>query len=150
MDCPHRTPPSGTLVPHYKAHRNCHARLSSRHHWQGQERRDLSRSQSRYSKHNSSSHCDLHRGHSRLQQWDRHNHHRSSSRYSQSAHCRHSHRPHHDTPHWSHYKSPTCHSSSGYYCQDCNRLHSQPPYQLQLSKYSSHQKGSCSSGSYPS
>ena len=32
MKCPHRIPPSGTLVPHHKAHRNCHARLSSRLH----------------------------------------------------------------------------------------------------------------------
>ena len=38
-----------------------------------------SRSQSRYSRH-SSSHCDLHRGCSRSQQWDRHSCHRSSSR----------------------------------------------------------------------
>ena len=29
MDCPHRIPPSGMLVPHHKAHRNGHTRLSS-------------------------------------------------------------------------------------------------------------------------
>ena len=32
MDCPHRIPPSGTPVPHHKAHRYHHTRLRSRHH----------------------------------------------------------------------------------------------------------------------
>ena len=45
MDCPRRIPPSGTPVPHHKAHRNCHTRLSSMHHWTNWERRDWSRSQ---------------------------------------------------------------------------------------------------------
>ena len=62
MDCPHKIPPSGPLAPHHKAHRNQHTRLSSRHCQEDQERRDMCRSQSRYC---SSSHHDLHRGHSR-------------------------------------------------------------------------------------
>ena len=61
MDCPYRIPPSGTLAPHHKAHRNCHNRSTSRNHWEDWERRDQSRSQPRYSKHCSSSHCALHR-----------------------------------------------------------------------------------------
>ena len=107
MDFPHKIPPLGTLVPHYKAHRNHHTRLSSRHHWEDWERGDRSRSQSRYSRYCSSSHHDLHRGYSRSQQWDGSSCYRSSSRWSHSAHWGHSCRPCHDTSHWPHCKSFT-------------------------------------------
>ena len=65
MDCPYKIPPSGTLAPHHKTHGNHQTRLSCKHHQEGQQRRDRSRSQSRYSRHCSSSHHDLHRGSSR-------------------------------------------------------------------------------------
>ena len=68
IDCPHKIPPSGTLVPHHKAHRNCHTRSSSRHHWGDQIRRDRSASQSRYRRYHSSSCHDLHSGCSRSRQ----------------------------------------------------------------------------------
>ena len=123
IDCPHRIPPSGTLVPHHKAYRNYHTRLSSRHHWEDPERSDQSRLQSR---HCSSCHHDLHRGCSRSLQLDRHSHHSSRSRWSHSAHQGHGHRSCHDTPHWSHCKSSTHHSSSGYHSQDQSRSHSWP------------------------
>ena len=94
------------------------------------KRRDWSRSQSRYSKHHSSSHHDLYRGCSRSQQWDRNSCHRCSLRWSHSAHWGHSCRPHHETAHLSHHKSSTHCSLSGNCSQDHSRLHSWPPYQL--------------------
>ena len=62
MDCPHKIPPSDTPAQHHKVHRNCHTRSSSIYHWEDWERRDRSRSQSRYSRHYSSSHHDLYSG----------------------------------------------------------------------------------------
>ena len=53
---------------------------------------------------------------------------------------------HHNTPHQSHCKSSTHHSSSGYCTQDCSRSHSWPTHQSL--KYSIHWKGSCSLRSY--
>ena len=132
-----------------RTHRNIHTRWSSRHHWEDWERSDQSRSQSRYNRHHSSSHCDLHRDCSRSQQWDRLSHHRSSSRWPHSAHQGHNGNPCHDTPyqsHQSHCKSSTHCSSSGYHSQDCNRSYSCPS--CQSSKYTSHQRGSYSLGSY--
>ena len=143
---PSKIPPSGTPAQHHKAHRNCHTRLSSRHYQEDQERRDRSRSQSRYSRHHSSSHHDLHRGHSRLQQRDGHSCYRNSSRWSHSAHWGHSHRTHHDTPHWPHCRSSTHHSSSGYCSQDCSRSYSCSSYRS--SKYTSHQRETYSLRSY--
>ena len=125
MDYPHKIPPSGTLAPHHKAHGYHHTRWSSWHHQEDWERRNKSRSQSRYSRH--CSHCHLHRGFSRSQQQDRHSNYRSLSRQSNSGHQGHSHRPCHDIPHWPHCKSSTQHSSSGYHSQDCSRSHSHPP-----------------------
>ena len=100
----------------------------------------------RYSRHHSSSCCDLYRGHSRSQQKDRHSNHRCSSRQSHSAHQGHSHRSWHDTPHWSQHKSSTHCSSSGSYSQEHSRSHSWPTHWL--SKYSTHWKGSSSLRSY--
>ena len=75
---------------------------------------DRSRSQSRYSRHCSSSCCDLYRGHSRSQQRNGYSCYRGSSRQSHSAHQGHRCRTHHDTPHWPHHRSSTHCSSSGY------------------------------------
>ena len=38
MDCPHRIPPSGTLVTHHTPQRSHHARLGLRHHHDNRER----------------------------------------------------------------------------------------------------------------
>ena len=158
MDCPHKIPPSGKPVIHCKAHRGWHTRSGSRHHQEDWERRDCSRSYSRYSRYHSSSYCDLHRGCSRSVHKDRHSCHRSSSRQSHPTHQGHRHRSHHDTPHQSHhthcshssYHSRDCSrthcSSSGYCSQDHSRSRSQPPYHL--SKCRSHQKGLCNSVSH--
>ena len=125
---PSQIPPSGTLVAHHKAHSNHHMRSSSRQQWEDWERRNRSRSQPRYSRHHICSHCDLNRGHSRSWQWGGHSHYRSSSRQSHSAHWQHSCRPHSETPHWTHCKSYTHCSSSGYHFHDHSRSHSQPSY----------------------
>ena len=128
MDCPHKIPPAGPWAQHHKAHRNLHTRSNFRHCQEDQERRYRSRSQSRYSGHNSFSQCDLYTGCWRLQQRDGHSHYRSSSRQSHSAHQGHSHRTHHATLHQPHCRSFTHHSSSGYSSQDSSRSHSCPSY----------------------
>ena len=38
LDCPHRIPPSRTPVTHQKAHKGHHARSTSRHHHEDQDR----------------------------------------------------------------------------------------------------------------
>ena len=146
MDCPQNIPPSGTPAQHHKVHRNYHTRSSSRCCWEDQERRDRSRSQTRYSRHHGSSHHDLYRGCSRLQQRNGHNHYRSSSRWSHSAHWGHSHKTCQDSPHQPHHRSLTLCSSSGYHSQDCSRSCSHPSYRL--SKYNPHHRGSHSSRLY--
>ena len=146
MDCPHKIPPSGTPAQHHKVHRNCHIRSSSRHHWEDQDRRDRSRSQSRYSKHYSSSCCDLYQGHSRSQQGDWHKCYRGSSKQSHSAHWGHSHRTCCDMPHWPHCRSSKHHSSSDYHSQNCSTSHSCPSYRL--SKYNQYHRASHSSSLY--
>ena len=138
--------PLGTPAPLHKAHRNHCIRLSSRHCQEGREKRDRSRSQSMYNRHCSSSCHDLYRGHSTPQQQDGHSHYRSSSRQCHSADQWHSHRPSCDTPHQPHCKSFTHCSSSGYHWQGWSRSHSCQWHKL--SKYNSHQRGSCSSRSY--
>ena len=90
---------------------------------------------------------DLHRGCSQSQQWDRHSCHRSSSRWSHSAHWGHSCRSCHDTPHQSHQqilKHTAAHQATTLRIA-VDHTHNHPTNQ---SKYSSHQKGSHSSGSY--
>ena len=141
MDCLHKIPPSGTPAQHHKAHRNCHARLSSKHGQEDRERRDRSRSQSTYSRHHSSSHRDLHRGHSRSQQEMGTAAIEAAQDYPiqyTEASCR----TCHDAPHQPYCRSSTHCSSSSYCCQDCNRSFSHPSYRL--SKYTSHQRVSCS------
>ena len=70
----------------------------------------------------------------------------AAQRCSHSAHSGHSHRTHSDAPHQPHCSSSTHHSSSGYHSQDHSRSHSCPSYKS--SKYTSHQKGSCTLWSY--
>ena len=124
MDYPHKIHPSRTPATHHKAQKGHHARSSLRQHWEDQERQNWSRSQSNCERHCSSSHCNLHRGNSRSQHWDRHGHLRSSSWWSHSAHRGHSHRPHHNTLYWSHCRSSTYCSSSGYKFWDHSTSHS--------------------------
>ena len=124
MDCPHRIPPSGTPVTHHKLHKSHHARSSLRHHHEDRDRWCQSRSQSHLWRHHSLSHCNLHRGHSRSQHWDRCNCHRSSSGWSHSAHRGHSHRPCCETLHQSHCRSSQHQGSSGYQSRDHSRSHS--------------------------
>ena len=143
MDCPHKIPPSRTPVTHHKAHKGCHTRLSSSHHWEDWERWNQPRSKFHYWRHHSSSHHNSHKGHSRSQQWDRCSHHRGSSQQSHLAHRGCSHRPHCNTLHWSQCRSSTHHNSFSYWSQDCSRSHSQLFYQP-----SRHE--SCRSDSYSS
>ena len=143
MDCPNKIPPSGTPAQHHRMYKKCHTRSSPRHCQEDWHRRDSFRSQSRYSRHHSSSHHDLYRGHSKSQQRDRHNCYRSSSRWSHSVHWGHSCRTHHDTPHWPHCRSSTHCGSSGHHSQDHSRSH----LSYRSSKYNPHLRESCSSRS---
>ena len=59
MDCSNKILPSGTPTQHHRMHKNQHTRSSSVHCQEDQNRRDRSRTQSSYSRHHSSSHCDL-------------------------------------------------------------------------------------------
>ena len=143
MDCWHRILPSGTSATRHKSQKGHHGRSSLRHHHEDRDRQSQSRSQSHFRSHCSLSHHNSHRGCSKSQHRDRCNHHRSSAWQSHSAHSGHSHRPCHDTPHWSHWRSSQHQSSSGYQSQDHSRSHSQPSY-----RFSRHI--SCKSDSYPS
>ena len=69
MDCPYRITPSKTPVTHHKSCEGQHARTSLRYHHEDQDRQSQSRSQSHYQRLCSSSHHNLHRGHSRSQCW---------------------------------------------------------------------------------
>ena len=111
-----------------QGHTETAAPVSSRHQWEDWQRRDRSWLQSRYNRHCSYSHHDLHRGHSRSWQWDGHSGYRSNSWWSHSAHWWHSCRPCYDTPHQPHCKSSSHCSSSGYCSHNNNRWHSHPSY----------------------
>ena len=131
MDCPHRISTSETLAWHHKVHRNCYKRSNS-----GKTEKEETGPDHSLDTANIITPAIM----TCTEATTNHN--------NGSGHQGHSHRSQCDTPHQSHCKSSTHHNSSGHHSQDHSRLHSQPPYQLL--KYTSHQKGSHSLGSYSS
>ena len=111
-----------------KPHRSHHARSSSRDHHEHRDRQSLSRSQSHFHRHCSSSCHDSYRSCSRSWHRDNWSQPRSSSWCSHFTYRDCSHRSCHDTPHWPITRSSTHRSSSAYHFRDCSRSHSCPSY----------------------